>query len=190
MYRLVILILASWECAHGQVYITGVNPSQGSLAGGTRLVIRGSGFSANTNAAGNAVFVGSRYFCDPIPLHSTVNQIICKTRSALDGYYSTYEALWTLPQNISVIVDGSQTSSCLPSSGQTCTFQYSTAWCVFRPRERGREGGREGGMEGGSRRERAIERKRKREREREQERERDVRLSVSARELVRESDRA
>jgi hypothetical protein len=135
MARLIILIFACLGYVHGQVYITGVNPSQGSLAGGTRLVIRGSGFSANTNSAGNAVFIGSRYFCDPIPLHSTVNQIICKTRSALEGYYRTSETLWTLPQNISVIVDGSQTSSCIPSSGQTCTFQYSTAWCVVRMME-------------------------------------------------------
>jgi hypothetical protein len=136
MYRLIILVFACWEHAHGQVYITGVNPSQGSLAGGTRLVIRGSGFSANTNSAGNAVFVGSRYFCDPIPLHSTVNQIICKTTSALEGYDSNSGPLWTLPQNISVIVDGSQKSSCIPSSGQTCTFQYSTAWCVVRTTDR------------------------------------------------------
>lgn len=135
MSRIIMLLFACWEQAHGQVYITGVNPSQGSLAGGTRLVIRGSGFSANTNSAGNAVFVGSRYFCDPIPLHSTVNQIICKTRSALEGYYRYSDALWTLPQNISVIVDGSQTSSCIPSSGQTCTFQYSSAWCVIRMTE-------------------------------------------------------
>ena len=113
---------------HGEVYITGVNPTQGSLAGGTRVVIRGSGFSSNTNSVGNAVYIGSQYFCDPIPLHSTINQIICKTRSALAGYYSNPPTLWTLPQNITVVVDGSQNSSCSPSQGQTCTFQFTTSW--------------------------------------------------------------
>ena len=29
-----------------------------------------------------------QYFCDPIPLHCTVNQIACKTRPALEGMYA------------------------------------------------------------------------------------------------------
>ena len=124
-----LLILSfTLDRIEGQVYISAVNPTQGSLAGGTRLVIRGSGFSSNTNSAGNVVFIGSTYICDPIPLHSTVNQIICKTRSALFGYFSNSPALWTLPQNISVLVDGSLTSSCIPAIGQLCTFQYTSAW--------------------------------------------------------------
>jgi hypothetical protein len=124
---LLFLAIAS-NLINGQVYISGVNPTQGSLAGGTRLVVRGSGFSSNTNAAGNVVFIGTNYRCDPIPLHSTVNQIICKTRSALTGYYSNPPTLWTLPQNITVVVDGSQNSICVPASGQRCTFTFTTTW--------------------------------------------------------------
>ena len=114
-------VLSRLQYSQSDVVIFEVNPSQGSLFGGTRLVIRGSGFSANTNSASNLVYIGSRYRCDPIPLHSTVNQIICKTQPATDGFYPTYDTLRTGVQNITVVVDGSQTSTCKPvqsSSGR------------------------------------------------------------------------
>ena len=132
MVSVILLLAFSFRPVIAQVYVSAVNPSHGSLAGGTRLVIRGSGFSSNTNSAGNTIFIGEKYLCDPIPLHSTTNQIICKTRSALEGFYSTYDVLWTLPQNITVKVDGSQISTCIPSVGQTCTFQFSTEWYANR----------------------------------------------------------
>jgi hypothetical protein len=128
---LLISIMGLHKPVNGEVYVTAVNPSYGSLAGGTRMVIRGSGFSASTNSAGNRVLIGEKYSCDPIPLHSTVNQIICKTRPALEGYYKTYWDLWTLPQKITVIVDNTQVSTCVPAIGQTCTFQYLTSWYRF-----------------------------------------------------------
>ena len=92
------------------------------------MVISGSGFSSNVND-GNVVFIGSKYGCDPIPLHSTVNQVICKTRPALDGFYSSYN-VWQMyqtgVQNITVVVNG-EVSTCRPvSSGATCSFEYRT----------------------------------------------------------------
>lgn len=127
-------VLSRLQYSQSDVVIFEVNPSQGSLFGGTRLVIRGSGFSANTNSASNLVYIGSRYRCDPIPLHSTVNQIICKTQPATDGFYPTYDTLRTGVQNITVVVDGSQTSTCKPVSlGRTCSFEYRTDW-YFTPR--------------------------------------------------------
>jgi len=45
---------------------------------------QGSGFSTNTGGTGNIIRMG-KYFCDPIPLHCTVTQIACKTRTALQG---------------------------------------------------------------------------------------------------------
>jgi len=48
------------------------------------MQLQGSGFSTNTGGTGNIVRIGP-YFCDPVPLHCTVNQIACKTRPALEG---------------------------------------------------------------------------------------------------------
>ena len=31
------------------------------------------------------MFIGGKYECEIVTLHSTVNQIVCKTRPALDG---------------------------------------------------------------------------------------------------------
>ena len=35
------------------------------------------------------MWIGGRYECEIVTLHSTVNQIVCKTRPALDGSYTT-----------------------------------------------------------------------------------------------------
>ncbi len=115
-----------------QVYITAVNPSEGSLAGGTRMVIRGSGFSSNTMPEGSVVLIGEDYACDPIPLHSTVNQIICKTRPAIRGYFYPPTYFWTRPRVVKVIVDGAQNSTCTPTQGESCTFSYTNGWYVHR----------------------------------------------------------
>ncbi len=97
-------------------------------------MIRGSGFSSNTNSQSNLIYIGNRFGCDPIPLHSTVNQIICKTQPAIDGYYPTFDILRTGPQNITVVVGGAETSICKPiSAGKTCSFEYRTDW-FFTPR--------------------------------------------------------
>ena len=127
-------LLSHIKYGYADVVIFEVNPSEGSLFGGTRLVIRGSGFSTNTNSESNSIYIGSRYRCDPIPLHSTVNQLICKTQSATDGFYPTYDTLRTGQQNVTVVVDGAQTSICKPvSAGKTCSFEYRTDW-FFTPR--------------------------------------------------------
>ncbi len=110
---------------------------RGSLAGGTRLIISGSGFSSNTNS-GNMVYIGTHLGlqCMPIPLHSTANQIACKTQSALpftyertntpaqpatSSYYPTYGT--SRPLNITIVSDG-EVASCIGA----CQFQYHEDW--------------------------------------------------------------
>jgi hypothetical protein len=121
---LLILLIES------RVYIYEVNPSRGSMYGGTRLVISGSGFSSNTNNFSNQIFIGTRYGCDMVPLHSTVNQIVCKTRPAIDvNDYVQTDQIRSGIQQVSVIVDGTQSSTCLPSSpGKTCGFEFMSLW--------------------------------------------------------------
>ena len=53
---------------------------------------QGSGFSTNTGGTGNIIRIGTKYLCDPIPLHCTVNQIACKTRPALEGCFLVFVA--------------------------------------------------------------------------------------------------
>jgi hypothetical protein len=133
--QLLWLLAFNFSQVQCDVFIYGVNPSQGSMYGGTRLVIRGSGFSTNTNALSNQIFIGKNYGCDLIPLHSTVNQIVCKTRPAIDiNDYVYTEQIRTGVQPITVIVDGQQMSSCTPSSpSQTCSFEFISQW-YFTPR--------------------------------------------------------
>jgi hypothetical protein len=112
------------------VAISRVDPSRGSLAGGTRMHIKGRGFSQNLNKDGNIVIIGGKYRCDVIPLHSTVNQIACKTRSALGDAFlvnsgrSTYEAGQTADLDVVVIVDGQYTSVCQSPDPALCRFRY------------------------------------------------------------------
>jgi hypothetical protein len=138
LLSLILLIISVHiQHTHTMVIITAVNPSRGSMAGGTRMVIRGSGFSSNTGGIGNVVYIGNKYRCDPVILHCTVNQIICKTRPAMEGYgpMSMFEDNRAFGVNIrtgvldvSVVVDGFDYSTCIPPSGKECTFQYRTDW--------------------------------------------------------------
>lgn len=43
-----VCFLAMFERGHGQPTIVSMTPSKGSLAGGTRMLIKGQGFSTNT----------------------------------------------------------------------------------------------------------------------------------------------
>jgi hypothetical protein len=135
---LIALLVCSMNVMNAEavVIINAVNPSRGSLAGGTRMIIRGSGFSANTGG-GNLVYIGQKYMCDPVLLHCTVNQIVCKTRPAMDGYGPMNLAelngafglnVGAAVMQVTVVVDGSEVSTCIPTSGSTCTFQYTASW--------------------------------------------------------------
>ncbi len=42
------LVLAMWPAACSQPSVVSITPSRGSLAGGTRMLIKGQGFSTNT----------------------------------------------------------------------------------------------------------------------------------------------
>lgn len=70
--------------------ITSVSPSFGSLEGGTRIVIKGEGFSVNYAAGGNKIMIGdaecktveSSGFGACTVLCSNLNQIVCDTTTA------------------------------------------------------------------------------------------------------------
>eukprot|EP00961_Rhodomonas_salina_P258222 3490189-Rhodomonas_salina.2 len=107
---------------NGGVKIVAVNPTRGSLAGGTRIHIRGSGFSTNTGE-GNLVFIGD-IPCDPIPLHCTVSQIACKTRPNLEGAYADWIG-WSKNLDVKVITNGKESECNVP---QGCYFSYHYGW--------------------------------------------------------------
>ena len=98
--------------------------------------IRGSGFSTNMNPLGNVVMIGGKYRCDVIPLHSTVNQIACKTGSAIYGsetrpWDSSRTALpdgWTDLMDVKITVDGARNSTCQSTASHGCAFMYTTSW--------------------------------------------------------------
>jgi hypothetical protein len=98
--------------------------------------IRGSGFSTNMNPLGNVVMIGGKYRCDVIPLHSTVNQIACKTGSAIYGsetrpWDSGRTALpdgWTDLMDVKITVDGARNSTCQSTASHGCAFMYTTSW--------------------------------------------------------------
>lgn len=88
----------------------------------------------NMNEAGNLVMIGGRYKCDVIPLHSTVNQIACKTQNALEGSEIRQSGRTAFPDGITldldvvITVDGVRQSKCTADSGATCKFMYTTGW--------------------------------------------------------------
>jgi hypothetical protein len=151
---LVLFVNLAGALAQPAVVISSVNPSRGSLVGGTRMHIRGTGFSNNMGglccacllfllicaaakltrccaAAGSQiVFIGDKYRCDVISLHSTVSQIACKTTSALDGTWRMHDngEGWTGPLEVRVAVDG-RVSTCLSEDAHGCTFEFrNTNW--------------------------------------------------------------
>ena len=79
--------------------------------------------------------IGGKYRCDVIPLHSTVNQIACKTRSAMTGTdWGTFDGRNTFPVgdtgdlNVTVIADGTRKSTCASSKVTDCQFRFMHAW--------------------------------------------------------------
>eukprot|EP00293_Proteomonas_sulcata_P013598 CAMPEP_0184309484 /NCGR_PEP_ID=MMETSP1049-20130417/17628_1 /TAXON_ID=77928 /ORGANISM="Proteomonas sulcata, Strain CCMP704" /LENGTH=200 /DNA_ID=CAMNT_0026622367 /DNA_START=37 /DNA_END=636 /DNA_ORIENTATION=- len=144
MRLLLALLLACWaEGIGAQITISAVWPSIGSMAGGTRIHIHGSGFADNQGTV-NVVSIGS-ILCDPILLHCTPARIACKTRSAEYGMFhdsSTSSRLtleeteygWSkqLPVRVSV---GVETSTCESTDNHGCTFKYDDS-TVYTPRLR------------------------------------------------------
>ena len=91
--------------------MTDVVPHYGGTAGGTRIIIKGSGFSTNTNPVGNIVTIDD-ILCEVVPLHSTVNQIVCKT----PPHSEIRNAV------VRVIVDGVHIAKC--ERWYHCDFSY------------------------------------------------------------------
>ena len=141
-----LLLVSLIVCPHAScqsVVIDSVEPRTGSIAGGTRLQIKGRGFSSNMVPNGNTVIIGGKFRCDVIPLHSTVSQIACKTRSAENGafmtnwrpsYHSPHDD-WSLPHGetgmlpVVVIVNGISKSTCSRGdSDPACMFEFTSRW--------------------------------------------------------------
>lgn len=72
-----VLLLLAVAGAGAQTVITSISPTVGSLAGGTRLVITGSGFSKDRFTGGNLVYVGS-YLCSVLN-HKTSDTLVSST---------------------------------------------------------------------------------------------------------------
>lgn len=73
--------------------VTGRSPTVGSLGGGTRMSIRGEGFSSNQHSGANEVYLqsGDSFIpCDVQAYYSTSTQIVCDTRPSPTGTDSTW----------------------------------------------------------------------------------------------------
>lgn len=71
---LLLLVAIHTTAADAQPSISGLSPAIGSLAGGTRLVISGSGFSRDPYTGGNIVYVGA-YPCRVLN-HKTTDTLV------------------------------------------------------------------------------------------------------------------
>jgi hypothetical protein len=117
-----IFLLAWVPGLQASVEVSRVRPTGGSFAGGTRMVISGSGFSSGTGP-GNVVTIGGLP-CIPIPLHCTVAQVICKVQP-LPPKYSWNEQggdSGILPVQVSV---GGEVSVCSDLSANGCSFRFA-----------------------------------------------------------------
>ncbi|KAG1654571.1 hypothetical protein FOA52_009012 [Chlamydomonas sp. UWO 241] len=86
--------------------VAAISPStRGSKAGGFRLTLTGSNFSADPYTGSNTVYVGP-YPCSVIDHLTTDRSITCDTGPGDDGTY-----------NVSVVVDGATTAT-------ACCFSY------------------------------------------------------------------
>jgi hypothetical protein len=128
-----VLLLLAVAGAGSQTVVSSLSPTVGSLAGGTRLVITGQGFSRDRFTGGNLVYVGS-YPCTVLN-HKTSDTLVSRTCSSSIGCCG-WAARLTVPcplqitcvtsaaagpgsHSVSVVVDGvSQTTR--------CCYTYST----------------------------------------------------------------
>merc|ERR1712000_481256 len=92
--------------------ITSITPKVGSLQGGTRLTILGSGFDIRGRS--NDIFIGEGVkgtFCDPVPNECTTTRILCLTDTPGQG---------VMPLSVRSF---GFLADCQVSGG--CTFEYS-----------------------------------------------------------------
>ncbi|CAK8682970.1 unnamed protein product [Clavelina lepadiformis] len=87
--------------------ITGISPNKGSLAGGTKITIQGSGFTNKSVV----VITEHKVLCDVIEGESTYGSLVCITRASA-----------TTSGNISVTVDV-YAAQC--AAGVDCSFEYA-----------------------------------------------------------------
>jgi len=94
-----------------------VFPQRGSLEGGTRLTIRGTGFSRGGVQGSTTVFVGPNV-CDTIEYYTTDTQIVCVTRA--------HPSSQTVDIRVSLVaIEKSDFAAC-PS--YVCRFTYSGSY--------------------------------------------------------------
>ena len=93
-----------------------VEPSVGSYAGGARITIFGSGFTnASSTGLANKVLIGTSE-CQVIQLHSTPNQIVCKTPPHTSRFDRSYLVrVWS---------NGVEASCRDSLASTTCHFRY------------------------------------------------------------------
>ncbi|CAK8682976.1 unnamed protein product [Clavelina lepadiformis] len=87
--------------------ITRISPNMGSLAGGTKITIQGSGFTNKSNV----IIAKQQVPCDVIEDESTYTSLVCITRASTAA-----------SGNISVTV-GSTAAECF---GNDCSFEFAT----------------------------------------------------------------
>ena len=78
------LLFLSVACKSSAIRITSIKPTEGGVAGGTRITITGAGFSEDGGGGGNRVSISiqaaSSPSCDVIGYLSSYDQIVCITR--------------------------------------------------------------------------------------------------------------
>eukprot|EP00698_Gefionella_okellyi_P011072 TRINITY_DN2904_c0_g2_i1.p1 TRINITY_DN2904_c0_g2~~TRINITY_DN2904_c0_g2_i1.p1 ORF type:complete len:3969 (+),score=910.30 TRINITY_DN2904_c0_g2_i1:483-12389(+) len=111
LFALIFLVNASFVLSAS---ISSVTPRWGSVAGGTRLTIIGSGFSADQYLGNNIVTLADGTACTVISYYCTTTQVVCDT--------APHAASQLL--GVSVLVDNSFTTTCA-SGGDNCKFGYS-----------------------------------------------------------------
>eukprot|EP01137_Pigoraptor_chileana_P025478 Opistho-2@7350 len=85
--------------------ISWVSPDRGSIAGGTKVTIFGSGFSRDIYAGGNVIMFGD-VPCTNIWFYSTTTSIVCVTEPMNPPHVSTG------PVPVTVLVDSTEESVC------------------------------------------------------------------------------
>jgi len=95
-HRIVVILIATVICYVQAGHVSSINPTKGSLAGGTRLTLYGSGFARDqfnfldTPDVGNEVLLVTKtttYICDIHKDGCTMEQLMCYTRPMPAGDY-------------------------------------------------------------------------------------------------------
>jgi hypothetical protein len=111
------LLVITATCVTGIGVIRNVAPTEGSVAGGSSVVISGSGLFTATVASSLSVVIGSQWPCTVNILQSTPSLVVCTTTGS-----------FTAVRNAAVVVSTTLgTASCQGN----CSFSYLQGECPF-----------------------------------------------------------